>query len=159
MKKKTYIIMLLVLIVDQLTKFLVPVNLNIKIIKNFFYLTYTQNFGAAWGIFSGDVLILIVVSMVALLVINRYLLTSDINKLDVISFGLLMGGILGNLCDRLFRGYVVDFLNFYIFNYDYPVFNIADIGVVLGIFLMFISVWRGDRDEDKSRNRRRNDAN
>ena len=61
-----------------------------------------------------------------------------------IYYGMLFAGILGNLIDRLFFGYVTDFLNFYIFSYDYPVFNFADIFIVVGVLLCLIDIARGE---------------
>ena len=58
------------------------------------------------------------------------------------AFGLLYGGIIGNLIDRMLYGYVIDFLDFKIFNFNYPVFNIADIGIVIGILLLIIAIFK-----------------
>ena len=72
------------------------------------------------------------------------------------AFGLLLGGLSGNLIDRLFFGYVRDFLDFYIFGYDYPVFNIADICIVFGVILLIIAVLKGeDTNEDNSNRKSR----
>ena len=60
------------------------------------------------------------------------------------AFGLLMGGIIGNLIDRLFLGYVRDFLAFRIFNYNYPVFNLADTFIVVGVILLIIAIIKGE---------------
>ena len=76
----------------------------------------------------------------------------EISKISQISFGLIIGGIIGNLIDRLLRGYVVDFFSFIIFKYHYPIFNIADILIVVGAFLLIIEfVLTGD---DKSGKRK-----
>jgi signal peptidase II len=71
------------------------------------------------------------------------------NKRNNIAFSLLIGGILGNLIDRIIHGYVIDYFHFYLFGYDYPIFNIADIGIVIGVILIIISIWKG---EDKNGN-------
>lgn len=145
MKKKIYLIAGIGLLIDQITKILAHLYLNdIKIIKNFFNLTYVENTGAAWGILDNNRIILICVSVIALLIVNKYINTEvSINKLSIVSYGLLLGGIFGNLLDRIFRGFVIDFLNFNIFGYNFPVFNIADSLIVIGIILMFIEVIRG----------------
>lgn len=156
MKKKIYLVALIGLLLDQSIKIIVsnlmtPFTSKI-IIKNFFELTFVKNTGGAWGILSNNLILLIFVSIVALLVLNSYIKKEQhINNLMIFSYGFLIGGILGNLIDRLFRGYVVDFFHFYIFGYDYPVFNIADILIVVGISLMLIEVIRGEINELKSR--------
>ncbi len=146
MKKNIYLIAGIGIILDQITKVFASLYLdNIGIINNFFSLTYVKNYGGAWGILNNNLFILITVSIFALLTINKYI-NSDVNitKLSSVSYGMLIGGIFGNLIDRIFRGYVVDFLNFNIFNYDFPVFNIADMLIVVGIILMIIEVIGGN---------------
>lgn len=145
MKKRIYLIAILGIILDQITKAFATMYLdNIVLIKDFLSLTYVKNYGGAWGILNNNLFILVGVSIITLIIINRYI-SSDVNitKLSMVSYGLLIGGIFGNLFDRIFRGYVVDFLNFYIFKYDFPVFNVADMLIVIGIILMFIEVVGG----------------
>ena len=67
-----------------------------------------------------------------------------LDKFDIIGYSLLTGGIIGNLIDRIIYGYVIDYLDFYIFNYNYPVFNFADISIVIGVIIVIIF-----RREDK----------
>jgi len=145
MKKNIYLIACIGLFIDQITKILANLYLkNVVIIKNFFNLTYVENTGAAWGILDNNRIILIGVSIIALLLVNKYINSeTELNKLTITSYGMVLGGILGNLVDRICRGYVVDFLNFNILGYDFPVFNIADTLIVVGIALMFIEVIRG----------------
>lgn len=156
MKKKIYFIALIGILLDQITKIFIsnwmsPFTSKI-IIKDFFSITYVKNTGGAWGILNNNLSFLIIVSIIALLVLNRYIKKeSSINKIMLLSYGFLIGGIFGNLIDRIVRGYVVDFFHFYIFNYSYPVFNIADILIVVGIILMLIEVIRGEINEFKSR--------
>ena len=146
MKKKIYFLVGFGILIDQITKLLANLYLeDIVIVKNFFNLTYVENTGAAWGILDNNRIILVGVSIIALLFINKYINSeTEFNKLTITSYGLLLGGIFGNLVDRIFRGYVIDFLNFNIFGYDFPVFNIADTLIVIGIILMFIEVTRGN---------------
>ena len=83
--------------------------------------------------------------------IIRYSYSFKKTKLNTYGFGLLLGGILGNLSDRLIFGYVKDFLDFIIFRYDFPVFNIADISIVIGVVLLIISILKGeDKNGSKS---------
>lgn len=156
MKKKIYLVALIGLLIDQIIKFvissLMPPFTSKIIIKHFFEFTFVKNTGGAWGILSNNLILLIIVSTIALLILNSYIKKEQhINKIMIFSYGFLIGGILGNLLDRLFRGYVIDFFHFYIFGYDYPVFNVADILIVFGIILMLIEVIRGEINELKSR--------
>ena len=156
MKKKIYIIALLSIFIDQVTKFIIINTFKPftgkSIIKNIFELMYVKNTGAAWGILDNNLPILIFISIIALFLLYRYInKEKNITKLMIISYGLLMGGITGNLIDRVFRTYVVDFIHIYIFNYSYPVFNMADIFIVVGIILMLIEVVRGEVNAHKSR--------
>ena len=152
MKKIIYLIAGIGIIVDQITKFLASIYLdNIDIIPGFFSLTYVENKGAAWGILNNSTIVLIGISVIVLLLISKYISsTIEFTKLSVVSYGLLIGGIFGNLIDRIFRGFVIDFLNFNILGYNFPVFNIADTMIVIGVILMFIEVI-GDTYGNKSR--------
>lgn len=121
---------------------------GIEIIKNFFYIMKVENTGGAWGIFSGNVVFLALISLFVTIMLFSFIKNEEkekeLNKLSITYYGLLFSGIIGNLIDRIFNGYVIDFLNFYIFGYDYPVFNIADIFIVVGVILMIIDVLRGE---------------
>jgi len=135
------------LVIDIVVKLLVKsrmyLNQSIRIINNFFYITYVKNTGAAWSILSGKQLFLILVSLLVIIVLFIYLYKKKTyTKLEVIGYSLLISGAVGNLIDRVVYGYVIDYLNFYIFNYNFPVFNIADTCIVIGIMILFISSWR-----------------
>lgn len=152
MKKIIYLIAGIGILLDQITKFLASIYLdNIDIIPAFFSLTYVENKGAAWGILNNSTIVLVGISVIVLLLISKYISsTIEFTKLSVVSYGLLIGGIFGNLIDRIFRGFVIDFLNFNILGYNFPVFNIADTMIVIGVILMFIEVI-GDTYGNKSR--------
>ena len=82
--------------------------------------------------------------------------TFKINKRNTLAFGMILGGILGNLSDRIFFGYVIDFLNFKIINYNFPVFNLADTFIVVGVILLIIAIIKGeDKNGSKSNGRKR----
>lgn len=156
MNKKVFIIAIILLIIDQLTKMFAHMYLIdnvIEIVPNFFKLNYALNTGAAWSILNNHQIILVILSIILLIVIFMVSKSFKINKRNNIAFGLLYGGIWGNLLDRIFHGYVIDFLDFKIFNYDFPIFNIADIAVVLGVFLLIIAIIKGEDNENKSRSK------
>lgn len=140
--KKISIISLAVILIDRIVKILVTNNfeLNVRneIINNFFYITNCHNYGAAFSLFSGNVIFLIFITLIVLFLIYREVKKSSINKVSSILYGLLLGGIIGNLFDRIFYGYVIDYLDFKIFNLDFAIFNIADIAIVIGALLLII---------------------
>lgn len=143
MKKKIIIITIICILIDFISKLLVINNLEvgtgITIIPSFFSISYIQNTGAAWGMFSNGTLLLAAVSMIFLFFAIKYIYElKKISKLSIFTYGMLIGGIIGNLIDRLFRNYVVDFLSFNIFGYHFPVFNIADCFIVVSIILIVI---------------------
>lgn len=154
MKKKIVFWASLATIIDQLTKFLIKKNFRLYekkvIIKNFFNLTYVENRGAAWGIFNGNYWFLIITTVVALAFILWFIFRmKEYKKIDIISYSMLIAGIMGNFIDRLARGYVIDFFDFKIFNHYFPVFNIADILIVVSVIIMVICCFRGDESENK----------
>ena len=142
--KKVYIIALISLIIDQIVKILVSNYLILgqttKIINNFFYLTYVQNTGAAFSILIGYRYILIIITLIFLYYLYKYTKKqTNLNKLAILSHGLLLGGIIGNLIDRIIYGYVIDYLDFMIFNYNFPIFNLADTFIVIGCIILVIN--------------------
>ncbi len=118
---------------------------DIVLIPGFFHITYAENTGMAWSLLSGQTGLLALISAVAIGVMLRYLLVNKPDKLTSFALALMIGGAAGNLYDRLFLGYVRDFLNFYIFGYDFPVFNIADAALCIGVFLLVIASFTEDR--------------
>ena len=117
------------------------VNSSITIIKNFFNITYVKNIGAAFSILSGSRILLIMIALIAIYIIYKLLVKNkNLNKINIINYSLLIGGIIGNLIDRIIRGYVVDYLDFTIFNYNFPIFNIADICIVISCILLIFTI-------------------
>jgi len=113
----------------------------IPVVPDFFNLVHVGNFGAAWGMFSGQKILLSLFAIFALWAIFRFRRQLELERRPVqIAFGMLVGGIFGNLLDRLWHGYVVDFLDFRIpvIDYHWPSFNIADCGIVVGVVLFLI---------------------
>lgn len=139
---------------DQLTKAWITSRLplgsygpgeSITVIPGFFYLVHVGNTGAAWSLFTGKSFYLAVVALVTLAAIffwRRALGLRD--RLTQVAFGLLCGGIVGNLVDRIQHRHVVDFLDFHFGSYVYPTFNVADSGICVGVILY---LWHSLRSE------------
>lgn len=154
MKKKIYVLSLIFFLIDFLSKILIlkyENNLPITLINNFFYIDKVTNEGAAFSILNGHTIIFIVIAIVMLIYIDRYLLKDAKTKLDIISYSMLIGGIIGNLFDRIFYKEVIDFLSFNIFGYMFPVFNLADTFICIGIFIIIIKLLVGGKDENSSK--------
>lgn len=153
-KQKIYSIASIVIMVDLILKFIVSAKLVendiIKVIPNFFSIYYLKNTGAAFSILQNSTVFLVILSALILLVLNNYIdKEKDLNRRSEISLGMVIGGIFGNMIDRIINHSVTDFISFRIFNYNFPVFNIADIGITVGVFLLLISVLKDCRKEKK----------
>ena len=128
--------------IDQITKAVVRTNLrpkgSVTVIKDFFKLTYVENRGGAWGIFGGKLWLFIIITVLALGFMFYLLKDFNLktNAFYSISLCLVIAGAIGNFIDRLFLNFVTDFLDFYIFGYDFPVFNVADICITIGVFML-----------------------
>jgi len=146
---------LLVLAVDQLTKaivlqFLPNVWDERTVLPGFFKIVHWQNTGAAWSSFSGKngLLALIAVAALIILYFSRHHFNSH-TALGQFAFGLVIGGIMGNLVDRHIRQHVVDFLRFYLQQRGgeetgFPAFNVADSAICVGVTLVFLMTWRNE---------------
>ena len=150
--------------IDQFTKILVTANLAeekaYEIIKHFFSLYYVKNTGAAFSILQNQSFILILLSLIILIVLNNYITVLEkSSKLETISLGLILGGIIGNLIDRLLYNSVIDFLSFNLFGYSFPVFNIADMFIVIAVVLIIFLMIRGGKNGKDSSNDRKKDEN
>jgi signal peptidase II len=145
MKKKIFYIALVIFMIDQVSKLILSNYLKDDlVITNFFGLTPLTNTGAAWSFLSNHNYLIVLISLIILVILYRFMLSFKLNKINTVAFGLVFGGILGNLGDRIFHGYVFDFLAFKIFNYDYPVFNLADSFIVIGTIILIIGIMKGD---------------
>ena len=130
-------------IVDLIVKVVVSskmiVNQTYIIVKDFFSISLAHNTGAAFSILTGKRILLILIAVIILIVIFNYLRKNKIeSKVEKIAFSLIIGGSVGNLLDRIVRGYVIDFLDFKIFGYNFPIFNLADTFIVIGVLLLLI---------------------
>lgn len=139
--KKTILIILgiMIIILDQLTKnFLMEK--NVRIIPNVLNFTYTENTGAAFGMGSNNIWMIIIMNIIILGIIIKFIRDKQdkINLKVLVPVVLILSGGIGNLIDRIFRGYVVDFIDVNLFSF--PNFNIADISVTIGIILLMIII-------------------
>ncbi len=136
-----FIYIILLIAVDQLAKYAARTGLPervITLVPGFFELTYLENRGAAFGIFQSRRFILIGITSIVIIVLIIYMIKRKPAKSWMrASLILIIGGAIGNLIDRVANGYVVDYLHFYIRDlFDWPVFNFADICVVVGTLLL-----------------------
>ena len=142
--KRLTIYSLVFLMIDLLIKIIV-INFmelydTIKIIPGFFNITYVRNTGAAFSILEDSRIFFIVITFIALIVIYLFLLKDKVlNKYQTFLYSMLIGGIVGNLVDRIIYGYVIDYLSFNIFGYSFPVFNIADSFIVISVILLVLN--------------------
>lgn len=155
-KKFIYSISFIVLLLDQLIKLVVMNNMKlhqeIKIIPNFFSLYYVENPGAAFSILGNQTLFLIIVSVICLILIKEYIKKEkELSNLAIISLGMIVGGTIGNLFDRILYKAVIDYLAFDIFEYSFPVFNLADIAITVGSLLLLLSYSIENLQKNKSR--------
>lgn len=149
-----WVLALAVFTLDQLSKIWIVAKLDfptywpadgaITVIDGFFYLVHVGNTGAAWSMFRDQSAILALLAGITLLGIyfwRRHLGLRD--RRVQVAFGLLCGGIVGNFLDRILHGHVIDFLDFHFGDYIYPTFNIADIGICVGVLLY---LWHSFRE-------------
>ena len=137
MKKVHWIIGIIVIIIDQLIKIIV-IDKNFTIIPNFLEITYTQNSGAAFGIGERKiVLVLSILIILAIIGIILYLVKNN-KQINYMPFIFILSGSIANLIDRIFRGYVIDYIDVNLYNF--PNFNIADIVIVIGIIYFVINI-------------------
>ena len=139
--KKIGLISIIFFSVDLLFKILIRNNLNlfesIPVIPNLFNITYVQNTGAAFSILEGSRIFLIGISIFAIYLIYLFLIkNTKLSRFDNFCYGMLIGGILGNLVDRIIYGYVIDYLSFKIINYQAPIFNLADTFIVISVIII-----------------------
>lgn len=153
MKKIRYvIIIILAFAFDQISKIIVmnslELNKSVSVIKNFFSITYSHNDGAAFGMFGGKVIFIVIVSLLVLgYLLYELFYHKKRNLLVDFSTSIIIGGLLGNLFDRLYLGYVRDFLDFKIFNYNFAIFNLADTFIVVGAVIFLIGIVLEERNE------------
>ena len=150
MNKKYFpliIIFLIIVLIDQITKFYIASNFelyqSIEIIRGFFNITYIRNSGVAFGMFSnlkGSFIQIVFIAIYIIAIISIIILYRETHGYSHIALSLIFSGAIGNLIDRIFRGEVVDFMDFHWQNYHWPAFNVADSCITVGVGLLMISI-------------------
>ena len=135
-----------IILIDQFTKYLLFYNKKLFINKDFllFKLDFVKNYGAAFNIFSGSRIFLSLISILfSILLIYLIFKKNTLNLLYLYAYSFILGGTIGNGIDRIYRGFVVDFINLNIINF--PVFNIADISINIGFFFLLYNIFKNNR--------------
>ena len=135
-----------IVLIDQFTKYLIFYNKKLFINKDFllFKLDFVKNYGAAFNIFSGSRIFLSLISILfSILLIYLIFRKNTLNLFDLYSYSFILGGTIGNGIDRIYKGFVVDFINLNIINF--PVFNIADISINIGFIFLLYNIFKNNR--------------
>lgn len=150
MKVKHGILLIVLLAIDQISKFAVDANMKLQqsmdIVPGFFRITYLHNTGAAWSMLEGKMWFFYIITAIALVAMIYFYVRSE--KQDVMfktGIVCMAAGTIGNLIDRLMFQYVRDFIDFIILGYDFPVFNVADMALCFGVFLIIIDILLEER--------------
>ena len=147
---KEILIICVLILIDRVSKHLIASRMlqgmEIELIPGFFSLTYVRNSGAGFSLLEGQRLFFIVITVAALALFGAlWLRCREDERWEKLSYILILSGTVGNFIDRVASGSVVDFLDFIIFGYDFPVFNFADICLTLGAFLFVILSFKGEK--------------
>ena len=134
---------------DQVIKIILNskliINQTIILIKDLFSITLIHNTGAAFNLFSGGRYFLIAISIAVIAWLILYIRHLEvIDDVDIFTYSLLFGGVIGNLIDRVVYGYVVDYLSFNFGSFYFPIFNLADMFIVISIIIIIIRTVKGD---------------
>ena len=135
-----------IVLIDQFTKYLIFYNNKLLINKNFllFKLDFVKNYGAAFNIFSGSRVFLSLISIFfSILLIYLIFRKNTLNSFDLYSYSFILAGTIGNGIDRIYKGFVIDFINLNIINF--PVFNIADISINIGFIILLYNIFKNNR--------------
>ncbi len=135
-----------IVLIDQFTKYLMFHNKKLFINKDFlfFKLDFVKNYGAAFNIFSGSRIFLSLISILfSIILIYLIFRKNTLNSFDLYSYSFILGGTFGNGIDRIYKGFVVDFINLNIINF--PVFNIADISINIGFIFLLYNIFKNNR--------------
>ncbi len=150
-----YLIALAVFIVDYVTKKAIATQMQlgdkISVIGDFFLITSHRNKGAAFGILQGQRTFFLIITCAVVLgiIVYMYMNRRSGKPLLLVALGLVLGGAVGNFLDRALYGEVVDFLQFNFGSYMFPIFNVADMGIVIGVGLILLDTILTMREESK----------
>ncbi|RIO54292.1 signal peptidase II [Staphylococcus pasteuri] len=158
MKKKYYtgislFVVIFILVIDQITKWIIASSMKIgdsyEVIPNFLNITSHRNNGAVWGILSGKMFFFYIITVIILIILVLFFIKeAKYNLFMQLAVSLLFAGALGNFIDRLFNGEVVDFIDTNIFGYDFPIFNIADSSLTIGVILIIIALLKDTTNKE-----------
>jgi len=135
-----------IVLIDQFSKYLMIYNKKLFINKDFllFKLDFVKNYGAAFNIFSGSRIFLSLISILfSIILIYLIFRKNTLNSCDLYSYSFILGGTIGNGIDRIYKGFVVDFINLNIINF--PVFNIADISINIGFIFLLYNIFKNNQ--------------
>ncbi len=142
MKKRLLVISSIFIILDQLLKLIIRSNISlgkeIFIIPKFLYITNVKNTGGAFSIFENNPIMLACIGVIVIFFLYSFIKNKKLSFIEEISYGLLIGGIIGNIIDRLIFNSVTDYIGLIFGSYYYPIFNLADIGIVVSIIILII---------------------
>ena len=149
-KKRLLFLIIFLFVIDFISKrvamYFLSEKESIVLIPRFFSFTLAKNTGGAFSILSGNVPIIIILSLFVIYFLISVIKKNNYDNFELVCYSLLIGGAIGNLFDRVVYGYVVDFLDFNILGYDYPVFNFADTFIVISVILLFINSFKKEGD-------------
>ena len=126
------------IISKQLVLYFMVENQTIQIIPHFFSLTYVKNTGVAFSMLEGNILFILLMSVIVVGVLVYFAKSKGNGRLEKICYSMILGGALGNFLDRIFYGYVIDFFDFTLFGFKMAIFNVADVEIVCGVFLLIV---------------------
>lgn len=154
MKHIMFLVMIVALLIDQIIKFICSLCLNnyVVIIPKVLSLVYAENKGVAFSMLSGNRMFVILISIILIFILINFIYKDYILKdkrclFKEITFGFLLGGIFGNLIDRIVRGYVIDYVALNIFGYSFPIFNLADVLITVGVLLISVCYLKDNKSK------------
>ncbi|MBQ5152847.1 signal peptidase II [Macrococcoides caseolyticum] len=142
----------ILILMDQISKYIIVKTMNIgesiPVIGDVLQITSHRNYGAAWGMLQNQMIFFYIITIIVLIaLIYFYYKEAADNLLMQCGLMLIFAGAIGNFIDRLFRGNVVDFIDTKIINYDFPIFNVADSCLTIGVFILLYELLFNQKEE------------